>query len=163
MESLAAVYPKLTNAEKAYVTETIAGKYQAQNAAAILNNWATAVEATETAMNSQGSAAKENEKVLQSITGHLNQLKAAWEELSRSTFSKELITTVIDLGTAILKLANNDFVQLAAKIGIVVGILNILSGSVIVKTIAAFMSLAASERHCCYINSSVPNDSRSVE
>lgn len=145
LESLAAVYPKLTNAEKAYVTETIAGKYQAQNAAAILNNWATAVEATETAMNSQGSAAKENEKVLQSITGHLNQLKAAWEELSRSTFSKELITTVIDLGTAILKLANNDFVQLAAKIGIVVGILNILSGSVIVKTIAAFMSLAASE------------------
>lgn len=107
--TLAEVYPKLTNAEKAYVTETIAGKFQAQNAAAILNNWKTAVEATETAMNSQGSAARENEKVLDSISGHLQRLQSEWEKLSTSLVESDFIKFIIDTGTALLKLANSGF------------------------------------------------------
>ena len=74
---LADVYPTLTAAEKAYVTETIAGKYQAQNAAAILSNWKTAVDATATALNSQGSAMNENNKYMDSIQGKLKQINSA--------------------------------------------------------------------------------------
>ena len=116
--TLAEVYDDLTNAEKAFVTETIAGKFQAQNAAAILKNWNTAVEATETAMNSTGSAAAENEKVLDSIQGHLQQLSSSWEELSHNLISSNLIKGVIDFGDALLKIANNGTVQAVAKLAV---------------------------------------------
>lgn len=125
LETLAPIYKELTNAEKAYVTETIAGKYQAQNAAAILNNWSTAVEATTTAMNSQGSAAAENEKVLDSIQGHLQQLASSWEELSKNVFNSDLIKFIIDLGNAFLKLANSNVVQGIAKIAVSLAAVNI--------------------------------------
>ena len=115
LETLAPVYQKLTNAEKAYVTETIAGKYQAQNAAAILKNWGTAVDATTTALNSNGSAARENVAVLDSIQGHLQNLQSAWSELSNSIFNSDLIKYIIDLGTGLLKVANSDAVKFIAQ------------------------------------------------
>ena len=118
MGTLAEVYGDLTNAEKAFVTETIAGKFQAQNAAAILTNWNTAVAATETAMNSTGSAAEENSKVLDSIQGHLQQLASSWEELSRNVISSNLIKGVVDFGNALLKIANNGTVQAVAKLAV---------------------------------------------
>ena len=112
---LAKVYPDLTAAEKAYVTETIAGKYQAQNAAAILSNWKTALEATETAINSQGSALNENGKYLDSIEGKVSNFKSSFEQLSQSFISSDFIKGVVDFGTAILKVANSDFVQFITK------------------------------------------------
>lgn len=124
LATLAPVYKDLTNAEKAYVTETIAGKYQAQNAAAILNNWSAAVAATETAMNSTGSAAEENAKVLDSIQGHLQQLSSAWEQLSTTIISSDLIKFVVDLGTALVKLASNPVVQGIVKLAVALAAVN---------------------------------------
>lgn len=113
---LADVYPTLTAAEKAYVTETIAGKYQAQNAAAILSNWKTAVDATATALNSQGSAMNENNKYMDSIKGKLKQLNSAWEELSKNVFNSDFLKFVVDLGTGFLNLANSGLGQATIKI-----------------------------------------------
>ena len=104
--TLAEVYPKLTNAEKAYVTETIAGKFQAQNAAAILNNWKTAVEATSTALDSNGSAARENAKVLESIEGYIQRLRSEWEKLSTALVDSDFIKVIINIGTQLLKMLN---------------------------------------------------------
>lgn len=115
LEDLAPVYKEATAAEKAYITETIAGKYQAQNAAAILNNFEVALSATETALNSEGSAAEENAKVLDSIEGKVNNFKSAFEELSQTLISSDFIKSVVDLGTALLKLANSDFAQFIIK------------------------------------------------
>ena len=104
LEALAEVYPTLTNAEKAYVTETIAGKYQAQNAAAILNNFQTAIGATATAFDSAGSAASENEKVLDSIQGKISAFKSAFEELSSSLISSGFIKMGLSIGTALINM-----------------------------------------------------------
>lgn len=139
LETLAPVYQTLTNAEKAYVTETIAGKYQAQNAAAILNNWTTAVEATETAMNSAGSAARENEKVLDSIQGHIQSLNAAWEQLSRNAFSQEFIKRVIDFGTVILNIANSGFGRWISQSALI-GVAFLSLVTVISKGVKAFQN-----------------------
>ena len=106
LESLAEVYPTLTNAEKAYVTETIAGKYQAQNAAAILQNFQVALDATATAYDSTGSAARENEKVLDSIEGKIASFSSAFEELSQNLVSSDLVKGFVSLGTAILNILN---------------------------------------------------------
>lgn len=141
LATLAPVYKELTNAEKAYVTETIAGKYQAQNAAAILNNWETAVNATTTALNSNGSAAAENEKVLNSIQGKLQQLSSEWEKLSKNIFESNLIKLFIDLGTTILKVANSDVGQFVIKAGALITIFGVLSRISIVQTINSFLKL----------------------
>ena len=140
--TLAEVYPKLTTEEKAYVTETIAGKHQAQNAAAILNNWKTAVEATATAMNSQGSAAKENERVLDSIQGHLQKLKSAWEELSTTVVDSDLIKMVVDLGTALLNFANSGIGQFIIKAGLAVGAISLLKAGYNALTRSAIKYIA---------------------
>lgn len=140
--TLAEVYPKLTTEEKAYVTETIAGKHQAQNAAAILNNWKTAVEATATAMNSQGSAAKENERVLDSIQGHLQKLKSAWEELSTTVVDSDLIKMVVDLGTALLNFANSGIGQFIIKAGLAVGTIALLEAGYNALTRSAIKYIA---------------------
>ena len=140
--TLAEVYPKLTTEEKAYVTETIAGKHQAQNAAAILNNWKTAVEATATAMNSQGSAAKENERVLDSIQGHLQKLKSAWEELSTTVVDSDLIKIVVDLGTALLNFANSGMGQFIIKAGLAVGAISLLKAGYNALTRSAIKYIA---------------------
>ena len=115
LKDLAPVYKEATAAEKAYITETIAGKYQAQNAAAILNNFETALAATETALNSEGSAMKENSKYLDSIQGKMANFDSAFEQLSQSVMSSDLIKWFIDLGTAIVNIANSDFGKFLTK------------------------------------------------
>ena len=122
---LADVYPTLTAAEKAYVTETIAGKHQAQNAAAILSNWKTAVDATATALDSQGSAMKENSKYLDSIQGKMATFSSAFEELSQNIINSDFIKAVVDFGTVLLKIANNDGVQFTARLLMIAGTLKL--------------------------------------
>lgn len=133
MGTLAPVYKELTNAEKAYVTETIAGKYQAQNAAALLQNWTTAVEANETAINSQGSALRENAVYLDSIEGKINAFKSSFEELSTTIVSSDLIKSVVDFGTLLLNVANSAFgkwiTQTALISGVFLGLLKVLKST----------------------------------
>lgn len=142
MDSLAPVYQTLTNAEKAYVTETIAGKFQAQNAAAALNNWAVAVEATETAVDSAGSAFEENEKVLDSIEGKMNALHSAFQELAQNVIDSGLIKGIADMGIALLEFANSGAAQFIAKttlmfVGFKVGV------PLIQKTVTVFKTYFA--------------------
>ena len=115
LKDLAPVYKEATAAEKAYITETIAGKYQAQNAAAILNNFETALSATETALNSEGSAMTENAKVMDSIEGKVKAFQSAFEELANSFIESDFIKDVVDFGTNLLKIANSDAVKFIVK------------------------------------------------
>ena len=112
---LADVYPTLTAAEKAYVTETIAGKYQAQNAAAILSNWKTAIDATATALDSQGSAMNENGKYLDSIKGKIANLNSAFGQLASNMVNSDFVKDILDFGTALLQAANSGLGQWVIK------------------------------------------------
>ena len=112
---LADVYPTLTVAEKAYVTETIAGKYQAQNAAAILSNWKTAIDATATALDSQGSAMNENGKYLDSIKGKIANLNSAFGQLASNMINSDFVKDILDFGTALLQAANSGLGQWVIK------------------------------------------------
>lgn len=115
LRDLAPVYEDATAAEKAYITETIAGKYQAQNAAAILSNFETALKATETALNSNGSAARENEIAIESIKGKIKDLNAQFQEFARNVISSGLIKVILELGQLLLWVANSGVGQLAVK------------------------------------------------
>ena len=79
-------------------------KTRAQVAAAILKNFNTALEATETAYNSTGSAARENAKVLESLNGHIQNLRSEWESLVNSKSTQDFLKFFVDLTTNIIKL-----------------------------------------------------------
>lgn len=126
LQGIAEKWNDLTDAERQSLGELAAGKNRITEFNALMSNWQTAVEATATAMNSQGSAAKENERVLDSIQGHLQKLKSAWEELSTAVVDSDLIKMVVDLGTALLNFANSGMGQFIIKAGLAVGAISLL-------------------------------------
>lgn len=88
--------------------ESIAGKNRASIASSILQNPKTLQSVYEdSSTKSADSALKENEKVLQSITGHLARLKNAWQEMWANAANRDVINGFIDLGTKILELIND--------------------------------------------------------
>lgn len=126
LKGIAEKWNDLTDAERQSLGELAAGKNRITEFNALMSNWQTAVEATATAMNSQGSAAKENERVLDSIEGHLQKLKSAWEELSTTVVDSDLIKMIVDLGTALLNFANSGMGQFVIKVGLAVGAIALL-------------------------------------
>ena len=126
LKGIAEKWNNLTDAQRQNLGELAAGKNRITEFNALMSNWQTAVEATTTAMNSQGSAAKENERVLDSIEGHLQKLKSAWEELSTTVVDSDLIKMIVDLGTALLNFANSGMGQFLIKAGLAVGAIVLL-------------------------------------
>jgi len=77
-----------------------------------MNNWDTAVKATETAMNSQGSAMRENERYMQSLEAKINLLTSAWQEFAYTLGEsglKDLFAGIISLLTQTLGLLTKFF------------------------------------------------------
>jgi TP901 family phage tail tape measure protein len=72
----------LTDAQKQNLGVTIAGRWQLAKFLGLFNNYQMSLDATETSLNSQNSAIKENEKYLQSMEARINTLKNSWIEFS---------------------------------------------------------------------------------
>ena len=87
--------------------ESIAGKNRASIAASILQNPKTLMDVYEdSSTKAAGSAMEENQKYLDSISGHLAKLQNAWQEFWASTANRDVINMFIDLGTTILNIIN---------------------------------------------------------
>jgi len=87
--------------------ESIAGKNRASIAASILQNPKTLMDVYEdSSTKAAGSAMEENQKYMESISGHLAQLKNAWQEFWASAANRDVINMFIDLGSTILNVIN---------------------------------------------------------
>ena len=86
-----------------------------------MNNFGHAAQATATSIDSAGSAMKENEAFQESLEYQTNNLKATFQDLANNVIDKELISSVLKLGDAFLKLANTDIGVLVTKIGLLAG------------------------------------------
>ena len=64
---LADIWPTLDKNTQNYIATTQAGTHQFQNFAALMQNFGHAVTATETAIDSIGSASEENAKYMESL------------------------------------------------------------------------------------------------
>ena len=102
LQGIASVYKDLSSTEQADLLETIAGKHRGNAVAAILTNWSTAQGALATSLNSAGSAAKENEKYMQGLEGHLQQLQSTWESLSSTLVNDDFLIGTVSVGTDII-------------------------------------------------------------
>lgn len=86
--------------------EMMAGKNRSNILASILQSPDVLEEAYAYALDSEGSALKENEAYLESIQGHLDQLKNSWDNLWINENNREVITFFLDLAKSVLDAAN---------------------------------------------------------
>ena len=86
-----------------------------------MNNFDHAAEATATSINSAGSAMRENEAYQESLEYQTNNLKATFQDFANNVLDKQVISTVLKVSDAFLRLANTGVGQLVAKIGLLGG------------------------------------------
>jgi hypothetical protein len=106
MEGVAGVWDNLTDTQKARVSEILGGTRQLQVISSILGNWKDAAGAYETAINSAGAATRANDIYMDTAAAHINQLKAAFQELSSNLITSSFVTSIIDIGRHILEIVN---------------------------------------------------------
>ena len=121
LADLASKWDSLDKNTQQYIAITSAGTNQLNNFLALMNNFDHAAEATATSLNSAGSAMRENEAFQESLEYQTNNLKATFQDLANNVIDKELISSVLKLGDAFLKLANTDIGVLVTKIGLLAG------------------------------------------
>lgn len=106
LQDLSKAWEGLTSVEKQELTETVAGKTQRALFTALMQNFSTAVGATEAALNSEGSAAEENAKRMDSLQGKMQQLQSAWQDFARNTIDSDFVKNILSAVTGLLKFAN---------------------------------------------------------
>lgn len=121
LADLASKWDSLDKNTQQYIAITSAGTNQLNNFLALMNNFDHAAEVTATSLNSAGSAMRENEAYQESLEYQTNNLKATFQDLANNVIDKELISSVLKLGDAFLKLANTDIGVLVTKIGLLAG------------------------------------------
>lgn len=103
LQDLAGAWDKLTSVEKQELAETVAGKTQRSLFTAIMTNFESAVGATEAALESEGSAAAENEKRMNSLQGRMQQLEGAWQSFARNTIDSDFIKNILSATTSLIE------------------------------------------------------------
>lgn len=108
--------------------EDIGGKYNINVLTAALSNFDQAINATNSSLNSAGSAQDEYQVALDGITKKLDALKGQFQELVYGEGGlANFIKFIIDTGTAILKFANSDIGQTIIKVTAFVASLTLLT------------------------------------
>ena len=83
-----------------------------------MSNFQHAIDATNTALESAGSAAKENAAYMESLEAKENALKAEFEDFANRVLSKDVVKGFLEAGTSMLDFANNDVGAAITRIGL---------------------------------------------
>lgn len=108
----------MTDAQRVALGDTIAGQNQYKVLASVMSNFQHAIDATNTALESAGSAAKENAAYMESLEAKENALKAEFEDFANRVLSKDVVKGFLEAGTSMLDFANNDVGAAITRIGV---------------------------------------------
>ena len=139
---MAAVWPTLTRNQQAEFALAQAGANQTQNFTALMNNFQVAIDATATAMDSAGSAMKENTSYIESLEAQTTQLKATFQDFANNVIDKELVSSILTLANDALGLLNTETGATITQWGLLTGALT--GGIVIYGQIAGKLLSAGS-------------------
>lgn len=106
LKDLSEVWGDLSDISQANITELIGGKRNSNVISALLKDFEIAEDVIEQTSNSSGSALEENAKVLESIQGKINVLKATFQEFSNNLIGSDIVKMFVDLGTWIMTALN---------------------------------------------------------
>lgn len=142
---VAKIWPTLSKNEQTYYLNQQAGANQTQNLAAILSNFDTAIEATATALESAGSAARENSRYMESLEAKVAQLQSTFQQLSSTVVDSELVSTLLDLANNVLTKLNSEAGATVIQWGLLTGVLTggtVIFGTIVSKLIGMVVKIA---------------------
>ena len=113
LDELAAKWQDLTASQRDSAAELIAGKEQSGIFSALMDNFETARRATETAVNSTGSALEAQKQYEQEIGYSLNRLEASFQSFANHILDSGFLKGIIDLGSSVVNVLDS----VAAKFG----------------------------------------------
>ena len=134
LQGIASVWDDITDTDRAELLETVAGKHRANDIASLVQNWENVKKMKDSALNSDGSAAAEQEKYMQSMQGHLDQLAASWQAFSATTMDSGFLNGIIDGGRAAVEV----FTGLIDTVGVLPTLLGVVSGALSFKNTGVF-------------------------
>ena len=105
-----------------YIALTSAGTNQLNAFLALMNNFSHATDAANTALDSQGSAMRENSAYMESIQAKLSQLQSTFQDFANNVITSDLAKAVLDLANGLLQIANTDFGQIVTQIVLLTGL-----------------------------------------
>jgi len=107
LQQIAGYWDEMTQAEKSNLALTLGMKTQIEVFTSVVGNFESAERALTTAIDSEGSAWRENEKYMESIKARTQELNAQFQEFALGEGGLAvIIKNVISLNTALLKLLN---------------------------------------------------------
>ena len=146
MSELKPKWDEMSDAERVALGTTLAGKNQYKVLASVMSNFSTATEATTAALNSSGSAARENAKYMESIESKVNAVSAAFQQMSTKVVDSDLVKGILDIVKAMAEFGGTDFgaavTQFVLLSGISWGGLQLLGQSILPGIISSFENLA---------------------
>ena len=141
-KDLAEKWPTLTTNQRDYIALTQAGANQTSNFVALMDNFEAALKAEATAMESSGSAARENAAYMESLEAQTTQLKATFQDFANNVIDKELVSSILTLANDALGVLNTETGKTITQWGLLTGVLT--GGIVIYGQIAGKLLSAGS-------------------
>ena len=122
LAELKPTWDSMSEAERVALGDAIAGTNQYKVLAAVMQNFEHATDATTTALNSSGSAIKENAAYMESLEAKTTAIKATFQDLANNVIDDELVGSVLDLANGFLQLANTDLGRIVTQITLLTGV-----------------------------------------
>lgn len=121
LAELKPTWDSMSEAERVALGDTIAGTNQYKVLAAVMQNFEHATDATTTALNSSGSAIKENAAYMESLEAKTTAVKATFQDLANRVIDDELVGAVLDLANGALSMLNNELGATVTQVGLLSG------------------------------------------
>lgn len=121
LAELKPTWDTMSEAERVALGDAIAGTNQYKVLASVMQNFEHATDATTTALNSSGSAIKENAAYMESLEAKTTAVKATFQDLANNVIDDELVGAVLDLVNGALSMLNNELGATATQVGLVSG------------------------------------------
>lgn len=113
----------MTETQKIATAQTVAGVHRYNDFISLMNNFEMAIDSSATAMDSMGSATKENEIYLNSIEGRMSSLKATTQGFWFDFINSDMIKGGIDALQSLMNILNG-LQNVFGSLGLTVGALS---------------------------------------
>lgn len=144
----------LTDIERASLGEALAGKRNSNALYAVLQNIDLLKDVYETAENSSGSAAKEQENYAKTIQYSIDVFKASLQELGLNILNSQVVKSLIDSGTQLVQSFETAGNVLGPVVTILGNILNLvlkITATIGQNPVGAFFEIGALIKYATYL------------
>lgn len=114
LKELAGKYNTLNDVERNSINTALFGTYQANMGQILLSNWDKVEKLTEISEKSSTEALDKFNKYADSVTAHINSMKAAYEKLAMQLSDSEFLKGAADAGTGFLNVLS----EIIDKLGV---------------------------------------------